>query len=109
MATKFSNNDVTGLYQIEDIHDNQIITISGIVRVEIPSASEAVQADVTSVWTSAGCIHLHVAVESMVIITDVNGRVVVRQQVAAGDHRFALPQGAYVVTVDSIVEKIMLR
>ncbi|MDY3141370.1 MAG: hypothetical protein SOW30_01625, partial [Parabacteroides sp.] len=99
--------DATGLYVIEDIQDDVVVTITGIVK-ESPSAIEGPGYTMTSVWTGQGQIHIQLGKDATVTLSDYTGRIVNTFKGKVGDYHISIQKGSYVVSVDGLTYKVIL-
>ena len=99
--------DATGLYVIEDIQEDVVVTITGIVK-ESPSAIEGPGYTMTSVWTGQGQIHIQLGKDATVTVSDYSGRIVNTFKGKVGNYHISIQKGSYIVSVDGLTYKVVL-
>ena len=99
--------DATGLYVIEDIQEDVVVTITGIVK-ESPSAIEGPGYTMTSVWTGQGQIHIQLGKDVTVTVSDYSGRIVKTFKEKVGDYHISIQKGSYIVSVDGLTYKVVV-
>lgn len=91
--------DANGRYTIENIRSNVIITVTGIVKDDDPTANEEVEACELRVWTTGNRLFIQTPVPEMAYIVTFDGRLYKTLSLSAGEYSEQMPQGSYIIQI----------
>lgn len=91
--------DANGRYTIANIHSNVVVTVSGIVKGDNPTANEAINSDELRVWAANGSLHIQTPAADTAYIVTFDGRVYKTLSLSAGEYTEAMPQGSYIIYI----------
>ena len=73
-----------------------------------PMANQLIQ-EYAAVWAGKDCVHIRTDRPVMVQIYTVMGTLSHRQQLSAGEMTLPLPRGLYIVKIDQMVQKVVVK
>lgn len=73
-----------------------------------PTANQLIQ-EYAAVWAGKDCVHIRTDRPVMVQIYTVMGTLSHRQQLLAGEITLPLPRGLYIVKIDQMVQKVVIK
>ena len=79
------------------------------VKFTLYSGVESTEESATSVLGGNGAIAVNVASDAQVLIVNPFGQTIVNKAVAAGENRIDVTNGLYIVKVDNVVKKVVVR
>lgn len=97
-----------GAYIVKYVRNDMEIFIDGIVKNPDPVANETIATDDIKVWAAKGYLHISSPTTQTVQVYNLTGSLVKQADIPAGDTRWALPAGIYIVQVGSARYKVIL-
>ena len=91
--------DAAGRYTIENIRSNMVITVSGIVKEDEPTANEAIETEALRVWSADKQLFIQTTTAETAHIVTPDGRLYKTLHLPAGKHTEEMPQGIYIVRI----------
>lgn len=91
--------DANGRYTIANIRGNVIITITGIVKGDDPTANEEIEAGELRVWASGSRLFIRTPEAERAYIVTFDGRVYKTLSLSAGEYSEQIPQGSYIIQI----------
>ena len=91
--------DAAGRYTIEDIRSNMVVTVSGIVKEDEPTANEAIETEALRVWSTDKQLFIQTTTAETAHIVTPDGRLYKTLYLPAGKHTEEMPQGIYIVRI----------
>ena len=91
--------DANGRYTIANIRSNVVVTVTGIVKGDDPTANETIGSDELRVWDVNGRLFIQTPVADTAYIVTFDGRVYKTLSLSAGEYTEAMPQGSYVIQI----------
>lgn len=91
--------DANGRYTIANIRSNVVVTVTGIVKDDNPTANETINSDELRVWASNGRLFIQTPVADTAYIVAFDGRVYKTLSLSAGEYTEAMPQGSYIIHI----------
>lgn len=98
-----------GKYVIRSIRSDVEIRISGIVKNPDPVANESLKADRVKVWGGTGCLYMQSGTPQEVRVYTFSGSLLRQGRIPAGDSRWYLPAGPYIVRIKDKSYKAAVR
>lgn len=97
-----------GAYIVKYVRNDMEIFIDGIVKNPDPVANETIATDAIKVWVAKGYLHISSPTAQTVQVYNLTGSLVKQADIPAGDTRWTLPAGIYIVQVGSARYKVIL-
>ncbi|WP_289005056.1 GLUG motif-containing protein [uncultured Parabacteroides sp.] len=97
-----------GAYIVKYVRNDMEIFIDGIVKNPDPVSNETIATDVVKVWAAKGYLHISSPTTQTVQVYNLTGSLVKQADIPAGDTRWTLPAGIYIVQVGSARYKVIL-
>lgn len=97
-----------GAYIVKYVRNDMEIFIDGIVKNPDPVANETIATDVVKVWAAKGYLHISSPTTQTVQVYNLTGSLVKQADIPAGDTRWTLPAGIYIVQIGSARYKVIL-
>ena len=91
--------DAAGRYTIKDIRSNMVVTVSGIVKEDEPTANEAIETEALRVWSADKQLFIQTATAETAHIVTLDGRLYKTLHLPAGKHTEKMPQGIYIIHI----------
>ena len=91
--------DVSGHYTIEDIRNNMVVTVSGIVKEDDPTANESIETEALHVWSADRQLFIQTTTTETTHIVTLDGRLYKTLHLPAGKHTEKMPQGIYIIHI----------
>ncbi len=91
--------DANGRYTVANIRSNVVVTVTGIVKDDNPTANETINSDELRVWASKGRLFIQTPVADTAYIVAFDGRVYKTLSLSAGEYTEAMPQGSYIIHI----------
>lgn len=91
--------DANGRYTIANILSNVVVTVTGIVKGDDPTANETIGSDELRVWGANGRLFIQTPVADTAYIVAFDGRVCKTLSLSAGEYTEAMPQGSYIIHI----------
>ncbi len=91
--------DAAGRYTIADIRSNVVVTVSGIVKGDSPTANQEIEAGELRVWASGSRLFIRTPEAERAYIVTFDGRVYKTLSLSAGEYSEQMPQGSYIIRV----------
>ncbi|WP_455634436.1 C10 family peptidase [Parabacteroides sp.] len=91
--------DANGRYTIANIRSNVVVTVSGIVKGDDPTANETIHSDELRVWGANGRLFIQTPVADTAYIVTFNGRLYKTLSLPAGEYVEDMPQGSYIIYI----------
>ncbi|MBP3517013.1 MAG: hypothetical protein J6K31_01105 [Parabacteroides sp.] len=98
-----------GKYVIRSIRSDVGIRISGIVKNPDAVANESLKADQVKVWGGTGCLYMQSGTPQEVRVYTFSGSLLRQGRIPAGDSRWYLPAGPYIVRIKDKSYKAAVR
>ena len=97
-----------GAYIVKYVRNDMEIFIDGIVKNPDPVSNETIATDVVKVWAAKGYLHISSPTTQTVQVYNLTGSLIKQADIPAGDTRWALPAGIYIVQIGSARYKVIL-
>lgn len=97
-----------GAYIVKYVRNDVEIFIDGIVKNPDPVSNETIATDAIKVWAAKGYLHISSPTVQTVQVYNLTGSLVKQADIPAGDTRWVLPVGIYIVQVGSARYKVIL-
>lgn len=91
--------DANGRYTIANIRSNVVVTVSGIVKGDSPTANEAVEPGVLRVWSSGSRLFIQTPVADTAYIVAFDGRLYKTLSLPVGEYTEEMPRGSYIIYI----------
>lgn len=91
--------DANGRYTIANIRNNVVVTVTGIVKGDDPTANEEIEAGELCVWASGNRLFIRTPEAERAYIVTFNGRVYKTLSLSAGEYSEQMPQGSYIIQI----------
>lgn len=92
-------SDADGRYTIANIHGDMVVTVSGIVKDDNPTANETINSDELRVWGANGRLFIQTPVADTAYIVTFDGRLYKTLSLPAGEYVENMPQGSYIIYI----------
>lgn len=79
------------------------------VKFAVYSGVEGVEGSATSILSENGAITVNAASDAQVLVVNPFGQVIANKAVVAGENRIDVASGLYIVKVDNVVKKVVVR
>lgn len=97
-----------GAYIVKYVRNDMEIFIDGIVKNPDPVSNETIATDVVKVWAAKGYLHISSPTTQTVQVYNLTGSLIKQADIPAGDTRWTLPAGIYIVQIGSARYKVIL-
>ena len=91
--------DANGRYTIANIRCNVVVTVTGIVKGDDPTANEEIEAGELRVWASGNRLFIRTPEAERAYIVTFDGRVYKALSLSAGEYSEQMPQGSYIIQI----------
>lgn len=91
--------DANGRYTVANIRSNVVVTVTGIVKGDDPTANETINSDELRVWAANGRLFIQTPVADTAYIVAFDGRVYKTLSLSAGEYSEQMPQGSYIIHI----------
>lgn len=91
--------DANGRYTVANIRSNVVVTVTGIVKGDDPTANEGIEAGELRVWASGSRLFIRTPEAERAYIVTFDGRVYKTLSLSAGEYSEQMPQGSYVIQI----------
>lgn len=98
-----------GKYVIRYVRSDLEIYIDGIGKNPAPVANETIETETVEVWGGEGYLYLRLGMKQKVYVYTFTGSLVRHEETAAGDSRWTLPDGNYIVRIGNRTYKVAVR
>lgn len=79
------------------------------VKFAVYSGVEGVEGSATSILSENGAITVNAASDAQVLVVNPFGQVIANKAIVAGENRIDVASGLYIVKVDNVVKKVVVR
>ncbi len=91
--------DSDGRYTIANIRSNVVVTVTGIVKGDDPTANEEIEAGELRVWASGSRLFIRTPEAERAYVVTFDGRVYKTLSLSAGEYSEQMPQGSYIIQI----------
>ena len=91
--------DSNGRYTIANIRSNVVVTVTGIVKGDDPTANEEIEAGELRVWASGSRLFIRTPEAERAYVVTFDGRVYKTLSLSAGEYSEQMPQGSYIIQI----------
>lgn len=91
--------DANGRYTVANIRSNVVVTVTGIVKGDNPTANETIDSDELRIWAANGRLFIQTPAADTAYIVTFDGRVYKTLSLSAGEYSEQMPQGSYIIHV----------
>lgn len=91
--------DANGRYTIANIRSNVVVTVTGIVKGDDPTANEEIEAGELRVWASGSRLFIRTPEAERAYVVTFDGRVYKTLSLSAGEYSEQMPQGSYIIQI----------
>lgn len=100
--------DANGRYTVANIRSNVVVTVTGIVKGDNPTANETIGSDELRVWAANGRLFIQTPEAERAYIVTFDGRVYKTLSLPAGEYSERMPQGSYIIHIGGESYKIQI-
>ena len=91
--------DANGRYTVANIRSNVVVTVTGIVKGDDPTANEEIEAGELRVWASGSRLFIRTPEAERAYVVTFDGRVYKTLSLSAGEYSEQMPQGSYIIQI----------
>ena len=91
--------DANGRYTVANIRSNVVVTVTGIVKGDDPTANEEIEAGELRVWASGSRLFIRTPEAERAYVVTFDGRVYKTLSLPAGEYSERMPQGSYIIHI----------
>lgn len=91
--------DANGRYTVANIRSNVVVTVTGIVKGDDPTANEEIEAGELRVWASGSRLFIWTPEAERAYVVTFDGRVYKTLSLSAGEYSEQMPQGSYIIQI----------
>ena len=91
--------DANGRYTGANIRSNVVVTVTGIVKGDDPTANEEIEAGELRVWASGSRLFIRTPEAERAYVVPFDGRVYKTLSLSAGEYSEQMPQGSYIIQI----------
>lgn len=92
--------DSNGTYEVTNISDNVVVTVTGIVKSDDPTSNDEIDSAELRVWSAGSRLFIHTPEAAIAYIVALDGRVYKTLSLSVGEYVERMPQGVYIIQID---------